>query len=186
LGEQTGEFPPPPPEGIFDARLLRTGKSGQVLLGYSSLTGRLHVTWNPGDFQGSLYARVPGGSVVQLRPGEPVVLSLSSSGTLEIITNSLSAIPASYSLSAGYPNPFNPESRFEFGLPATSVVRLVLFDLLGREVSVLSEGVMEPGVYRQRIEGSGLSSGVYFYRMTATPVSGGSAFTAVRRIVLLK
>lgn len=66
------------------------------------------------------------------------------------------------------------------------MVRLVLFDLLGREVTVLAEGVMEPGVYRQRIEGSGLSSGVYFYRITATPVSGGSAFTAVRRIVLLK
>jgi hypothetical protein len=73
--------------------------------------------------------------------------------------------PSDYCLSQNYPNPFNPSTTIKFELPVASQVTLSVFDILGREVSVLVNERRDAGVHEVKFDGSGLSSGVYFDRI---------------------
>jgi hypothetical protein len=79
----------------------------------------------------------------------------------------INAMVSSATLDQNYPNPFNPSTTIKFELPTSSIVRLSVFDMLGREVSVLVNERRAPGVHEVKLDGSGLSSGVYFCRLTA-------------------
>ncbi len=68
----------------------------------------------------------------------------------------------------------------EFDLPGRSDVKLVVYDVLGRVVSVLVDGEYGAGRYRVRFEGVGLSSGIYFYEMRA------GRFRSVKKMVLVR
>ncbi|MFA6457287.1 MAG: T9SS type A sorting domain-containing protein, partial [Bacteroidota bacterium] len=94
--------------------------------------------------------------------------------------NRLHIVPEQYSLSQNYPNPFNPETNIEFHIPQNGFVTLKIYDALGREVALLVNDVMNAGVYTAKFDGSRLSSGVYYCRMTA----GGSS--AMKKMLLLK
>jgi hypothetical protein len=85
-----------------------------------------------------------------------------------------------YSLSQNYPNPFNPSTTITFELPKSAVVRLSVYDMLGREVSVLVNERRDAGVHEVKFEASALSSGVYFYRLQA------GDFTHTKRLLLLR
>lgn len=97
-------------------------------------------------------------------------------------------IPSSFSLSQNYPNPFNPSTAIGYQLSAVSRVSLKAYDVLGRLVKTLVNNEVESaGNYEVRFDGSGLASGVYFYRLTASPVSGANTgYTKVMKMVLLK
>lgn len=95
--------------------------------------------------------------------------------------------PSTYALWQNYPNPFNPTTVISYQLPAVSDVRLVVYDILGREVSVLVNERQNPGRYELRFDArlsggqaSGLSSGVYFYRLQA------GDFAQTKRLMVLK
>ncbi len=88
--------------------------------------------------------------------------------------------PLSYQLSQNYPNPFNPETTIEFSLPEPAKVRLLLYDILGREIKTLASGNYNTGKYNVKLNAKDLSSGVYFYRLEA------NNFTAVKKLVLLR
>jgi hypothetical protein len=87
--------------------------------------------------------------------------------------------PSLFSLSC-YPNPFNPSTRIEFTIPKAGLVSLKVYDVLGREVAVLAEGMMQAGEHDVRFDGSELASGIYFARLEAGEVS------QTRKMVLLK
>ncbi len=70
-------------------------------------------------------------------------------------------------LSANYPNPFSLETHIGFGLPAASEVRLVVFDMLGREVARLVDAPMPAGRHTVAFDGADLSSGLYVYTLEA-------------------
>ncbi len=89
-------------------------------------------------------------------------------------------IPAGYDLSQNYPNPFNPSTLIKFSLPFAGNVSLKVYDQLGREVSTLSEGFKTAGVYEAKLDGSNLSSGVYFYKLAA------SGFEMTKKMLLVK
>ncbi len=74
-------------------------------------------------------------------------------------------LPGFVKLSRNYPNPFNPETIIEYTLPRTESVRLVVYDLLGREVARLVDGVQPAGRHRVRFQARELSSGTYVYRL---------------------
>jgi hypothetical protein len=97
-------------------------------------------------------------------------------------TGPASAVTATeaYSLAANYPNPFNPKTVIRFQATVASFVRLVVYDLLGREVAVLMEGRKEPGTYTVEFDGSILSSGTYLYRIIA------GDFAATRKMLLVR
>lgn len=75
--------------------------------------------------------------------------------------------PETPELLQNYPNPFNPSTVVPFRMPARGEVRLAAYDLLGREVAVLYEGVAEAGEHAVRFDGSALASAVYYVRMAS-------------------
>jgi subtilisin-like proprotein convertase family protein len=89
-------------------------------------------------------------------------------------------LPGEYRLEQNYPNPFNPGTSVAFQLPVTGRVRMVLFDMLGREVRTLLNGVMEAGRHEMQVDCSTLSTGVYYYRLEA------NGFTSTKKMMLLK
>ena len=76
-------------------------------------------------------------------------------------------VAAQWGLEQNYPNPFNPKTVISGQLPVASHLKLVVYDLLGREVTVLLDEYKAPGTYRVAFDGAGLASGVYICRMTA-------------------
>ena len=91
-----------------------------------------------------------------------------------------SSLPTETSLRANYPNPFNPSTVIAYQLALSGNVKLSVFDVLGREVAVLVNGVMPAGSHTVTFDASNLTSGMYLYRLD----SGGMVFT--RKMMLVK
>ena len=93
-----------------------------------------------------------------------------------------SVIPEQFSLSQNYPNPFNPVTNLEFGISELGFVSLKIYDVMGREIQTLVNERLTPGSYNYQFSTVNyqLSSGVYFYRLTA------GEFTDVKKMILIK
>jgi hypothetical protein len=90
-------------------------------------------------------------------------------------------IPTEFHLSQNYPNPFNPVTKISFDLPEDGNVKLIIYDMLGREVMKLVNNELKTaGRYRVEFNGVNLSSGVYFYRLEV------NKFVQTKRMVLIK
>ncbi len=89
-------------------------------------------------------------------------------------------VPSTFQLLQNYPNPFNPKTEIRSQMSEVRHVRLVIYDLLGREVAVLVDERRAAGDYQDTLDGSGLASGVYIYRLTA------GSFVQSRKMILLK
>ncbi|MEO8666636.1 MAG: T9SS type A sorting domain-containing protein [Ignavibacteria bacterium] len=95
--------------------------------------------------------------------------------------NSVSGInPDNFTLHQNYPNPFNPNTVIKYDVPSSSNVSLKVYGILGNEVETLVNEMQTPGAYSVEFNGSTLSSGVYFYKITA------GNFTDMKRMVLVK
>jgi Zinc carboxypeptidase/Secretion system C-terminal sorting domain len=110
---------------------------------------------------------------VQLRP------------TLIGITQNGNNVPGEYKLYQNYPNPFNPTTKIKFDIPPSKgargmIVRLAVYDILGREITILVKEQLTPGSYEVEWNASNYPSGVYFYKM----ITGD--FSEVKKMVLLK
>ncbi len=88
--------------------------------------------------------------------------------------------PLLFKLEQNYPNPFNPTTTISFTIPSKSFVSLKIFDALGREVSTLINEELSSGTYSKQWDASGLTSGVYFYRLQA------GSFTQTKKLILLR
>jgi len=88
--------------------------------------------------------------------------------------------PLAYSLAQNYPNPFNPSTSIAYQLKTAGQVKLSVYDILGREVAVLADGVQGAGAHEVRFDGNGLASGVYIYRLQA------GTFVEQKKMVLQK
>jgi hypothetical protein len=91
-----------------------------------------------------------------------------------------SEIPATLALLQSYPNPFNPTATIEYHVPVSGFVKLSVYNILGREITLLVNENKSVGNHRVTFDASGLSGGVYFYRMQA------GQFQETRKLVLLK
>ncbi|HTO92908.1 MAG TPA: T9SS type A sorting domain-containing protein, partial [Bacteroidota bacterium] len=86
-----------------------------------------------------------------------------------------------------YPNPFNPSSVVRFVLPARSHIRLAVYTILGQEVALLADGIVDAGSHEVRFDGSGKASGLYLARLTARPLDGhGTVSSATTRMLLVR
>ena len=98
--------------------------------------------------------------------------------------------PSAFVLDQNYPNPFNPSTQIKFSLPTNSNVNLTIYNLLGEVVRELVNSEMNSGVHTVQwnsddVSGSKVSSGIYFYKLTANGING-SEFNQVRKMILLK
>jgi hypothetical protein len=102
-----------------------------------------------------------------------VNLNRLSFSTLSNAVDTDERTPAEFRLEQNYPNPFNPNSDIRYQISEFGTVKLAVYDVLGREVALLVNEQQMPGSYTVRFDATGLSSGVYYYRLG----SGGSSTT---------
>ena len=94
------------------------------------------------------------------------VLFLFNKGAIPTsVEEGLTMIPKEYNLLQNYPNPFNPETKISFDLPKESMVKIRVYDMLGKEIAALLDEVKPAGRHIIGLDGTRLSSGVYIYRM---------------------
>jgi len=96
------------------------------------------------------------------------------------IQNISSEFPDRFFLSQSYPNPFNPTTNINFTIPKSGFVKMIVYDINGREISTLVNQEMRPGSYKVDFDGSNLSSGIYYYTMT------GGDFAETKKMMLVK
>ena len=100
--------------------------------------------------------------------------------TFPFVSNISTIVPDKYSLSQNYPNPFNPETNINFDIPKNSLVKIEVYDMAGKKVSELVNEELIAGKYKVTFNASTLSSGTYFYRITA------GSFVDSRKMVVVK
>jgi len=96
------------------------------------------------------------------------------------VTKNEGQIPTDYALSQNYPNPFNPSTKIKFDIPKSSYVKLIVYDVLGREIRTLMNEKLNAGRYNVNWNGSSYPSGVYFYKLIA------GDYVSVKKMILLK
>ncbi|MGA2669104.1 MAG: hypothetical protein ABSF32_09345 [Ignavibacteria bacterium] len=96
-------------------------------------------------------------------------------------------VPKSFILKQNYPNPFNPRTVIPYSLKSSGYVRIIAYDILGREVQRMVDQKQSAGEYEVDFMGKFTATGVYFYRMTVDPSTGsGQAFIDTKKMILLK
>ncbi len=88
--------------------------------------------------------------------------------------------PETFGLEQNFPNPFNPATKIVYAVPELADVRLIVYDLTGKEVAVLAEGLKFAGQYEVTFASGQLPTGMYFYRLTA------GSFTETRKMLFIK
>ena len=97
------------------------------------------------------------------------------------VSNEVSNIvPENYTLEQNFPNPFNPSTNLEFGIPELGYVSLKVYNASGKEVSTLVNEVKQPGNYSVKFNGANLTSGIYFYTIKA------GEFSSTKKMLLIK
>ena len=99
---------------------------------------------------------------------------------VEIIYGNPPSLPLDYVLYQNYPNPFNPSTTIQYSIPKKSIVTLKVYDILGNEVASLVNEDKSIGSYEGKFDGTGLPSGIYFYRLQA------GSFVETKKMVLMK
>lgn len=92
----------------------------------------------------------------------------------------------SYSLGQNYPNPFNPATVISYSLPKQSTVKLAVYNSIGQEVKTLFSGIQAAGSHAVNFDGTGLTSGIYFYSIEAKSETDNEIFKSVRKMAFLK
>lgn len=88
--------------------------------------------------------------------------------------------PSEFKLHQNYPNPFNPVTEIRYDVPETFPIRLIVYDIAGREVARLVDGTVEAGRHSVLFDATGLASGVYIYKLEA------GAFNQTARMIIAK
>jgi len=88
--------------------------------------------------------------------------------------------PVNYSLKQNYPNPFNPTTNIRYEIPKSEFVKLVIYDVLGREIETLVNEKLSAGTYIAAFNASKYSSGIYFYKMET------ESFSDTKKMLLIK
>ena len=185
----------------------QTNESGAVrLLLMNGVTTVLTIsdsTQNSGAFPWKVPATVAisGGYTLSLRSRVDTTITALSAGAFSIIGTTVSitsqpGTPQTFALDQNYPNPFNPSTVIRYALPGRASVVLEVFNTLGQQVATLVSETEEPGFHEVRFDGSGLASGLYFYRLaahsasalpgTGAPAGGSGDFVQTKRLLLLR
>jgi photosystem II stability/assembly factor-like uncharacterized protein len=144
---------------------------------FGGQTGYRHMSFVYSPFS-NIESTVGGWAIT----GEMVISNYTdnSIGVVQIGTE----VPAKYSLSQNFPNPFNPSTKIRFTIPNTGsetpYVRLIVYDILGREASTIVNSNLRPGDYEADWDASNYPSGIYFYTLSS------SKFTSTKKMIVLK
>ncbi len=124
-----------------------------------------------------------------------LIMKTTNGGYVVSIVKNEGILPQSFFLHQNYPNPFNPVTKIKFDIPFSRVVtegrgvstKLIIYDLLGSEVTTLVNEQLKPGSYSVDWDGTGFASGVYFYKLVVGDnTNNGVEFVETKRMVLVK
>ena len=96
------------------------------------------------------------------------------------ISNYNSLVPEKFALYQNYPNPFNPTTNIKFDISKSSITSLVVYDMLGKEVSTLVNEVLAPGSYQYTFNAVNFPSGIFYYKITT------EGYSEIRKMILIK
>jgi hypothetical protein len=100
--------------------------------------------------------------------------------------NNYGSMPTEYSILQNYPNPFNPTTDIIYALPSESLVKITVYDILGKAVKELANSVQSAGYHKINFNAINLSSGIYFYAIETNSTDGVKQFRQVKKMLLLK
>ncbi|TVQ73619.1 MAG: T9SS C-terminal target domain-containing protein [Balneolaceae bacterium] len=154
-------------DGDFSEPLLtRPTSINLVQIPYGEIDQVLHQAGvdSGATFDGIWTVKASGGPV-DIWADEPFGILLTRGAITTSMAFEGSEIPQGLELHQNFPNPFNPETVISFGLPQSGQVELVVYDIMGREVTRLVDGNLEAGWHQVRWDASRMASGTYFYRI---------------------
>jgi uncharacterized delta-60 repeat protein len=160
-----------------DYATIKYSNSGQVLWSImyeSSISGADNPAAVHADNDGNIY--VTGSSTV-LAGADFLTVKYSQPIGIQNISGE---VPDKFSLSQNYPNPFNPVTNIEFSIPSSANTKLTVFDISGREISLLVDQNLSAGIYKVDFDASHLSSGTYFYRLES------EGYREVKKMLMVK
>jgi photosystem II stability/assembly factor-like uncharacterized protein len=103
-----------------------------------------------------------------------------------IENNNNNETPSDFTLYQNYPNPFNPVTVISYQLVVSSFTKLRIYDILGKEIVVLSNIIMKPGIHKVEWDGTNYPSGVYFYQLLVSDESGRIIFKETKKMLMIK
>jgi hypothetical protein len=105
---------------------------------------------------------------------------------IDAVSGQTNATPTAFALYQNYPNPFNPSTVIRYDLPKNAYVKVMIYDILGRVVANLVDGVQTASQHSVQWNPNGLSSGIYFCRIQAHSQDGTSNFASVKKLLYMK
>ncbi|NOX38199.1 MAG: S8 family serine peptidase [Calditrichaeota bacterium] len=116
---------------------------------------------------------------------DDISITVSNQKITSISLKGIPSIPEKYYLRQNFPNPFNPITTIEFGLPKNSEIRLEIFNILGQKIRILASGLYKPGHYKVKWDGRNdqgipVPSGIYFYRLST------NNFVTIKKMILMR
>lgn len=180
---QSHYLPPLPPSGIFDVRFGSDRYAevfgGNHIISLSGNTAETKLTFRNLKGNSLIIRDAIDGTILneEIREGSVIVIPANLSS---LILETSVIVPSDYELGQNYPNPFNPSTVIKYSVPNEGLVKIAVFDMLGREVKLLVNDFHTAGPYEVKLNAEGLSSGVYVYKMRA------GSFEAIRKFVLTR
>jgi hypothetical protein len=126
-----------------------------------------------------------GNSNSKLAVGSYFIIDDLSFGAATDVQESPSTNPAVFALSQNYPNPFNPSTKISYQLPTEGLVRLEVYDIMGRTITTLVNEEKPAGQFTATFDASNFTSGIYFYRLHVIARNGNS-FSQTNKMILMK
>jgi hypothetical protein len=165
---------------FFDLSLNPLGSEFTV---FRQLSGKIPIGGVGAYVNGKFYAYTTRVNLGFTNQGKMYIVNGDIYGvSISYVTGVESAedVPRTFTLKQNYPNPFNPTTTIEFEIPERVNVKLIVYDILAREISTLVDKELEPGKYKVDFDAKNLPSGVYFYRLEA------GKFASVKKMVLVR
>ena len=178
---------------IYNGDMKVVSKDSALYAGLSGTSGGMFISTNKGGNWAAMnqgFNTIPG--INRLSIINNYIFAGTTSGVWRRdipesigIQNISTEVPSVFSLQQNYPNPFNPSTKIRFAITSnvkgeTSNAKLIIFDILGREVSTLVNVQLKPGTYEVDWDGISFASGVYYYKL----ISG--EFVETKKMILLK
>lgn len=143
-------------------------------------TLQINVGTTLGDYTLGYLVTQETSGMIGVYDADSMGIPITVTGVTGIYERRMAGTPVAFGLRQNYPNPFNPATKIVYEVPEQADIRLAVYDLTGKEVAVLAEGLKPAGLYEVTFAPGQLSTGMYFYRLSA------GSFTETRKMLFIK